>query len=305
MDANKKRLWVKAIKWPLYSVAILPVFVSGAYILNTYEKIRISNLIAFTFASILILIWENLTNDLFDADTGIDQFKFHSILNLVQNRKLVSITAYTSLVIGLLIISIISMLTSINILILVVTCCVLGYFYQGPPFRLGYKGLGEPLCWIAFGPLAYSAALLALNPLDNYLITTPWKESLLLGSGPSLATTLVLFCSHFHQIVEDKRHGKNSPLVLLGAKKGAYLVPWIVFAIYIFQFLTVILGFIPVFCLFYFFSFPQALKLINLLKSSYNKPSVIKNCKFIAIKFQTINGFGLITGLILNHIIYT
>ena len=305
MDANKKRLWGKAIKWPLYSVAILPVFVSGAYILNTYEKIRISNLIAFTFASILILIWENLTNDLFDADTGIDQFKFHSILNLIQNRKLVSITAYTSLVIGLLIFSIISILTSINILILVVTCCVLGYLYQGPPFRLGYKGLGEPLCWIAFGPLAYSAALIALNPLDNYLIATPWKESLLLGSGPSLATTLVLFCSHFHQIVEDKRHGKNSPLVLLGAKKGAYLVPWIVFAIYIFQFLTVILGFIPVFCLFYFFSFPQALKLINLLKSSYNKPSAIKNCKFIAIKFQTINGFGLITGLILNHIIYT
>ena len=305
MDANKKRLWVKAIKWPLYSVAILPVFVSGAYILNTYEKIKISNLIAFTFASILILIWENLTNDLFDADTGIDQFKFHSILNLIQNRKLVSITAYTSLVIGLLIFSIISIFTSMNILILVVSCCVLGYLYQGPPFRLGYKGLGEPLCWIAFGPLAYSAALIALNPLDNYLIATPWKESLLLGSGPSLATTLVLFCSHFHQIVEDKRHGKNSPLVLLGAKKGAYLVPWIVFAIYIFQFLTIISGFIPVFCLFYFFSFPQALKLINLLKSSYNKPSAIKNCKFIAIKFQTINGFGLITGLILNHIIYT
>ena len=103
-------------------------------------------------------------------------------------------------------------------MLLVGACCFLGYLYQGPPFRLGYQGLGEPLCWLAFGPLAYAAALIALNPSDIYMISIPWKESLLLGSGSSLATTLVLFCSHFHQIKEDKEHGKNSPLVRLGAK---------------------------------------------------------------------------------------
>ena len=305
MDKNQKRLWKQAIKWPLYSVAILPIFISGAYLLNAYEKVRIYNFIAFTFAAILILLWENLTNDLFDEETGIDEFKFHSIVNLIKNRKIVSITAYSSLLIGLLIISIISISTSQNILILVGACCFLGYLYQGPPFRLGYHGLGESLCWVAFGPLAYSAALIALNPLDIYLKATPWKESLLLGSGPALATTLVLFCSHFHQINEDKRHGKNSPLVRLGAKKGANLVPWIIFVIYIFQLFTIFLGFIPVFCLLYFISFPKALKLINLLSSSYNKPLAIKNCKFIAIKFQTLNGIGLITGLIFNFLINT
>ena len=304
MDENKKRLWKQAIKWPLYSVAVLPVFISGAYLLNSNEKIKIFNLIGFTLAAILILIWENLTNDLFDADTGIDEFKFHSILNLIQNRKIVLITAYLSLIIGLLIVAIISSLTNINVLILVVACCFLGYLYQGPPFRLGYIGLGEPLCWIAFGPLAYSAALITLNSLDNYSNSIPWKESLLLGSGPSLATTLVLFCSHFHQIREDKRHGKISPLVRLGAQKGANLVPWIVLTIYIFQLYTIVLGFIPIFCILYFISFPQALKLINILKSSYNKPSAIKNCKFIAIKFQTLNGCGLIIGLIFNYILY-
>ena len=102
---------------------------------------------------------------------------------------------------------------------MVASCCFLGYLYQGPPFRFGYQGLGEPLCWLAFGPFAYSAVLIALNPSNIYFEDIPWKVSLLLGSGPSLATTLVLFCSHFHQISEDKKHGKNSPLVRLGAKK--------------------------------------------------------------------------------------
>ena len=182
-------------------------------------------------------------------------------------------------------------------------CCFLGYLYQGPPFRLGYQGLGEPLCWLAFGPFAYSAVLIALNPSNIYFEDIPWKVSLLLGSGPSLATTLVLFCSHFHQISEDKKHGKNSPLVRLGAKKGSQFVPWIIFTIYIFQLFTIVIGFIPVFCILYLISLPQAIRLINLLQSSYNKPSVIKNCKFIAIKFQTLNGVGLITGLIFNYLI--
>ena len=196
MDGNKNKLWKQAIKWPLYSVAILPVLITGAYILNEYEKLKIYNLIAFTLAAIFILLWENLTNDLFDAETGIDEFKFHSIVNLVKNKKIISFIAYTSLVIGLLIISIISVSTSINILILVASCCFLGYLYQGPPFRFGYQGLGEPLCWLAFGPFAYSAVLISLNPTNIYFEDIPWKVSLLLGSGPSLATTLVLSLIH-------------------------------------------------------------------------------------------------------------
>ncbi len=304
MNEKNKRLWKQAIKWPLYSVAILPVFISGAYTLNSFKDVKISNLIAFTIAAILILIWENLTNDLFDSETGIDEFKFHSIVNLVRSKKIVSITAYTSLIIGLLVIAIVSLSTSINVMLLVTTCCFLGYIYQGPPFRLGYQGLGEPLCWLAFGPLAYSASLIALNPSEIYLFSIPWKESLLLGSGSSLATTLVLFCSHFHQIKEDKEHGKHSPLVRLGAKKGAKLVPWIVLVIYIFQLFLIIKGFIPILCILYLMSFPQSLKLINLLKNSYNKPGVIKNCKFIAIKFQTLNGIGLIAGFIMDYLIY-
>ena len=58
IDENKKKLWKQAIKWPLYSVAIIPVFITGAYLLNQYEKIKIYNLIAFTLAAILIFLKE-------------------------------------------------------------------------------------------------------------------------------------------------------------------------------------------------------------------------------------------------------
>ena len=40
MDEDKKKLWKQAIKWPLYSVAVLPVLITGAYLLNQYEKVK-------------------------------------------------------------------------------------------------------------------------------------------------------------------------------------------------------------------------------------------------------------------------
>ncbi len=303
MNKDNKQLWREAIKWPLYSVAVMPIFISAAFYLYLHDKILISNLIGLTIGFILILFWENLTNDLFDSETGIDEFKFHSVVNLVKNKKLISLIAYSSLSIGLFIIFLISLSVNIKIIILILVCCILGYLYQGPPFRLGYLGLGEPLCWIAFGPLAYSASLLALNPINKHNSLIPWKDALLLGTGPSLAITLVLFCSHFHQIKEDKKYGKISPLILLGSKRASQLIPWIIVIIYLCQFYIIYIGFLPPACLIYFLSFNHALKLVKLVKRFHNDPSVIKNLKFTAIQFQSINGIGLISGLLLSWLI--
>ena len=300
MKIDKKKLWKQAIKWPLYSVAIIPIFICGAYNFYAFKEIKFLNFLGFTIASILLLFWENLTNDLYDAETGIDEFKFHSIVNLIKNKKIIFLIAYLSLFLGLIIIYIISLTLNMNILILILLSCTLGYLYQGPPFRLGYLGLGEPLCWLAFGPFAFAAGLIALNPLSLYANKIPWRESLLLGTGPALSITLVLFCSHFHQIREDQKYGKRSPLVLMGPKKSALLVPWIILFIYCFQMYTIFIEFIPKSCILYLLSLPYAIKLNNTINSYYHKPRALRDCKFIALKFQTINGFGLISGLILN-----
>lgn len=43
----------------------MPVLLAGGWKQGTGEIIRIDQLIGFLVASILLLIWENLTNDLF------------------------------------------------------------------------------------------------------------------------------------------------------------------------------------------------------------------------------------------------
>ena len=295
LTTERKALWQAAIKWPLYSVAIMPVILSAGWELGKNGNIRLGQFIGFLIASILILIWENLTNDLFDDETGVDKYKFHSIVALTGNKTTVSRVAYFSLLLGLFIIFILALNSNITVLFLVLICCFLGYLYQGPPFRLGYKGLGEPLCWTAFGPFATAAALMVVSPKSGFH-SIPWGTALIIGAGPAMATTLVLFCSHFHQINQDAAVGKKSPLVVLGTNRAAKVLPWMVGLIFLLELLPVINKVSPITTLICLISLPSGVELIKLIKRHHNQPELIKNSKFLALRFQTINGLLLSLG---------
>ena len=300
---KRKHLWQAAIKWPLYSVAIMPVILSAGWELGNSGNFRLGQFIGFLIASILILLWENLTNDLFDDETGVDKNKFHSIVALTGNKTTVSRVAYFSLLLGLFIIFILALNSEISVLFLVLMCCLLGYLYQGPPFRLGYKGLGEPLCWVAFGPLATAAALIVISPKSTFN-SIPWGTALIVGAGPAMATTLVLFCSHFHQINQDAAAGKKSPLVVLGTHRAANFLPWLVGLIFLLELLPVIGGIWPMTALLCLISLPSGVDLIKLIKRHHNQPELIKNSKFLALRFQTINGLCLSIGFAISSFFY-
>ena len=180
--AERRRLWKAAIKWPMYSVAVMPVLVAAGWRLGSGESLRWDQLLGFLLAAILLLLWENLSNDLFDADTGVDRVgKPHSVINLTGRRNAVALLSSIALLLGLLLMGGLALRSSPAVFPLVLLCCGIGYLYQGPPFRLGYRGLGEPLCWLAFGPLATAAALLdpelqaplATHPTHPPLVTHP------------------------------------------------------------------------------------------------------------------------------------
>ena len=293
---ERKRLWKAAIKWPLYSVAVMPVLLAAGWKTAINDNILWDQFFGFLIASVFLLIWENLTNDLFDSETGVDQFKFHSLITLLGERQLIKRLAYLALFIGLLLVFLLAIRSSNAVFGLVIGSCCLGYLYQGPPFRLGYHALGEPLCWLAFGPLGTAAALLVISP-NHTGFDIPWEIASLIGSGPALATTLVLFCSHFHQVAQDVEHGKRTSLVLLGTYKAAKLVPWIIGTILFIEFSPLLQGELPFTVLLGLIGLPSAIELIDLLKKHHNQPDLISECKFLALRFQTLNGFGLSVGL--------
>lgn len=299
-SATEQQLWRAAIKWPMYSVAVMPGLLAAGWLLGSGMPVRLTQLLGFLVAAVLLLLWENSSNDFFDAETGVDSgVKPHSLVTLLGSRSTVGWLSLFALIAGLLLIVVLALRSSPAVIPLILLCCGIGYAYQGPPLRLGYLGLGEPLCWLAFGPLATAAALLVLS-YPEYQAAIPWENAVILGAGPALATTLVLFCSHFHQADADAVHGKQSPIVRLGTTQAAALVPWFVATILGLEWLPVICGNWPTTSLLGGLGLPAASSLICLLRCHHNQPDRVSGSKFLALRFQTLNGLGLALGLALK-----
>ncbi|KAJ4716857.1 1,4-dihydroxy-2-naphthoate polyprenyltransferase, chloroplastic-like protein [Melia azedarach] len=169
-DVSRATLIWRAIKLPIYSVALVPLTVGSAAAYLQMGIFSARRYFVLLLSSILIITWLNLSNDVYDFDTGADKNKKESVVNLVGSRTGTLVAAYLLLVLaftGLIWASVeAGNIRAILLLTCAVTC---GYIYQCPPFRLSYQGLGEPLCFAAFGPFATTAFYLLLGSTSENL----------------------------------------------------------------------------------------------------------------------------------------
>ena len=290
IEQPKFKLWLAAIKPPMYTVAIIPITVGSAVAYSQTQSIDLNILRTFLGSAIAIIAWMNISNDVFDSDTGIDVNKSESIVNLTGNRNLMFWLGNLFLLLGLAGIGSIAWgQQDITVVAIVLLCCLLGYTYQGPPFRLGYKGLGEIICTICFGPLALSAAY--------YSQTQSWSianltASIIIG----ISTSLILFCSHFHQVKDDLAAGKLSPIVRMGTKMGALVLQWSTASIYIVTVLGVISKLFPIATLLILLSLPLAVKLTDFVGEYHDRPEIVRTCKYLAVRLHFVSGLLLALG---------
>lgn len=296
--ANKtnSQLWMAAIKPPMYTVAIIPISVGTATAFTETGIINWQIFITFLLSAIFIIAWLNSSNDVFDADTGIDINKQHSLVNLTGNKPLIFWLSNLFLGLGLLGIGLITYWQQDWMVIkLIALACFFGYTYQGPPFRLGYQGLGEILCFFTFGPLTVSAAY--------YSQAQTWsRAALIISVIIGITTSIILFCSHFHQVTDDLAAGKRSPIVRLGTEWGAKWLGFFCAVVYGLSLIFVILGILPWPALAIFLSLPLAIQLYRHVWQYHNQPDKVSNSKFIAVNLHFFSGLLLGLGLIINRL---
>ncbi len=291
---SKFQLWLAAIKPPMYSVAIMPISIGTT--VAYYDTGRCDRPILFTFltAAILILAWLNLSNDVFDADTGIDKNKAESIVNLTGKRNLIFWASNLLLVLAFLgIIAISYWQNDLTVVTIVFLCCALGYSYQGPPFRFGYKGLGEIICFVTFGLLAVGAAY--YSQAQTFSINA-LASAIIIG----ITTSIILFCSHFHQVKDDLAAGKLSPIVRLGTARGALVLTGAVVSVFVLTVIFIVLGLFPIQAGLIFASLPFAWQLVVKVRRDYDRPELVRNSKYIAVRLHFFSGLLLILAYLLS-----
>jgi 1,4-dihydroxy-2-naphthoate octaprenyltransferase len=296
VEQSNSKLWLAAIKPPMYSVAIIPIWVGTAVAFAENGIIQGAIFSTFLMSAILIIAWLNLSNDVFDSETGVDENKAHSLVNLTGNKPLIFWLGNLFLAAGILgIVAIAWWQRDFTVIGVILLCCALGYSYQGPPFRLGYQGLGEIICFVTFGPMAVAAAY--------YSQAQTWSLNALAASMiVGIVTSVILFCSHFHQIEDDAAVGKRSPIVRLGTAKAANLLRWLCGSIYALTVLFILLGNFPVWTLLIFASLPLANHLVRHVQQHHNQPEKVSNSKFLAVRLHFLSGLLLGLGFVLPSV---
>lgn len=290
---TRRRLWLAAIKPPMYSVAIVPISLGTAIAYAQTQLFDSRLFVTFLLAAIAIIAWLNLSNDVFDSETGIDKNKTHSVVNLTGNKALVFWVSNLFLSAGILGLGAIAWWQQdLSVLGLILLACALGYSYQGPPFRFGYRGWGEIICFFTFGPIAISAAY--YSQAQQFSLA-----ALLPATIVGVSTSIILFCSHFHQVEDDLAAGKRSPIVRLGTQRGAQLLPWLVGSIFAIAVAGMPLGLMPLWSIVMFASVPFAAELVAVVRENHACPEQVSHCKFIAVKLHFWSGMLLCLGFVL------
>ena len=100
-----------------------------------------------------------------------------------------------------------------NILYWMAAAMIIGTSYSGGPLKLGFRGLGEAVIFIMFGPLMMTGIYYAVTGgLD-------WKI-LLLSTAVGLLVTNIVYSHSVLDSVPDKKMGKKTMAHLMGSAKG-------------------------------------------------------------------------------------
>jgi 1,4-dihydroxy-2-naphthoate octaprenyltransferase len=284
--------WSIALSPAIYSAAVIPVLVGTAVAYHTTGSVNGPYLALCLVGLVFIQAWINLSNDVFDAETGVDAHKPWSWVNLTGETQSIFWAGNVFLILGVLAFAGLAWLRQDPLIIgATVIGCILGYSYQGPPWRFAYRGWGELISFMCFGPIAVT--------LSTYVQTGDWSlislaASLIVGG----LTSLILYSHHFPQIEDDRKAGKFSPIVRWGTKLAAERLVWLLVWVYGLLAIFSLTHIFPLSALLVLLTFPLAWKLYNWVNEFHDQPEKVGQAMSFAVQTHFYSGVLLAIGFL-------
>lgn len=199
-------LWLRAVRAFSFPLSVMPVFVAAAFVLPMSQW-HWDILLASVFGVVLLHAAGNLLNDYFDFRSGVDrkvagdEERPGRLLVRGELRPAdVLAGAVACLVLAMPAIWYLATMCGPMVLWFVGAALFALYAYTGPPFRIKYRALGEPLIFIVLGPLLVTGSA--------YAQTGRWDWPVVLLSIPiGMVSTAVLLGNNIRDVEEDRSAG--------------------------------------------------------------------------------------------------
>lgn len=210
----------------------------------------------------LVLVGVEVLNEHFDYKIGGDRIFLNSERKVTSHYLRVGIITFT---LAFLIALHLSITRGWPIMIFAALGASAALFYVGPPIRWSYRGLGEVMIFLAYGPfMTVGSYYLQTQAVDF----APAIASLIPGC-------LVLALALVNEVPDyygDRLVGKRNVVVRMGRKKTVTLYKVILFTSFAIVAIGSALGRLPVAALLIFLALPLAFKNASHAGSHYDHP---------------------------------
>src|SRR5438876_9698316 len=304
-------LWLRTMRIPFLQATFVPVVLGGVIAFQVAHVFNLGTFLLTILGASLIQIATNMLNDYFDFKSGNDLQVRHQnpfaggarILTAgLINPSTQLIVSTSCLILGSLIgFYLIFALGLYQLFWFGLIGVVSTYFYVGPPFKLAYRGVGEFLVGLNFGPvMTLGAFYVQTGSLAT--ATVPLLASIPVG----LLIAAVLWINEFPDMDADKAVGKKTLVLRLGYLRSVAVYVGLLATSYFLLLLYAVLKVFVSFPITSFatlialFSLPFALKAVRILRANYKDPHAIIPANANTIILHLTFGLLAIVGFVIG-----
>lgn len=300
--------WWRASRASFLTASIMPVLLGGAMAFNHSGRIDWLTFLLTLIGTICVHIGANLLNDYGDHLLGSDAlnreytpFSGGSRLiqaGLVQPATIFKVSMAFLLLTVLIGITLVLIIQDWRLFIFGVVGVFIALAYSLPPFKLAFRGWGELVVSLAFGPLiVVGTSFVQLRKFD----WASWWVSIPAG----LLVGLILYINEVQDEKADRASEKLTLVVRLANMQTVLKIyRWVLLICYLLIPILVLTAQLPILSLLYLLSLVMVHKIWHLSREKFRHPSEILALNALTIQFQIVFIGLLVVALILDKLLF-
>jgi len=271
------KLWIEVIRVKFFLAGIPSLMLGVALSVYWAGYFNFLNFTLSLTGVILAMIGTYTFNEYYDFKSGVDVIipsehitPFSAGSRILPSGALKPEPVLKLGIVAWILYSLIAIYFTLTIGWLIIPLALIGFisgaFYTAPPFKWAYRGVGEALIGLNYGPLiTFGSYYVQAMSLPAELIILP---SLI----PGLLIAAVIWINEFPDYPADKAVGKMNLVARLGLERARTIYYFLTLSIYIVLLAGVFLPVIPPTGLIVFATLPITYINIAVLKKYYNVP---------------------------------
>lgn len=213
--------WFKAARAPFLVISFLPALLGGA-IAAAHAPINMSVFIAAVIGIVMAHSAADFIDDYFDYKKGnlgnkVQQFHDSPLIDKKVTLNQVLVATAICLLIAFATGLYVFIKVGLPVIWLVAAGAFIVFFYTSPPIMLNYRGLGETMLFLAFGPMIVAGIYIVLAGQFSW-------EALIVSLVPGVFTMNIGVVSNTFDYLDDIKSGKRTFSVRFGQQAAVRLI---------------------------------------------------------------------------------